>query len=248
MPPPGAPGARQNRSKTCGRSSGRMPGPWSSTVERAPSSVAPHPTRTVAAARAVADGVVDQDRDHLAQARAGRRPPSPARVDLHAHPPAAAGTAIARRGLRRDVAQLDRLERQVQRPRVGARQQQQVVHQRWSGGRPRRRCRRARCRPPPPAGARCSRRCSTLERTTVSGRAQLVAGVRRELPLALERLALRGQRRPGWAPAPGSRRRRPGRSRRTSASMPPHDQHPAAATSSVCSSCRPVLDDLDQPR
>ena len=75
-------------------------------------------------------------------------------------------------------------------------------------------------------------------------RAQLVARVSRELALAPERVALGRAVTRGWAPARGSRRRRPGCSPATSASTPP----PKSTRSSESSGLdlgRPVLDDLD---
>ena len=106
---------------------GRMPGPWSSTTSgRLP--VAPHGTATRPGVRAVAHGVVHEDGDQL---------PEPDRVPATITGSGSTwiGHRVGRgrpsRGGRRggDVAQLHRLERQVQRTGVGAGEQQQVLDQ-----------------------------------------------------------------------------------------------------------------------
>ena len=117
------------------------------------------------------------------------------RVDLDAHTPGGRGRHHRERGIGGDVAQLDRLEGHVQRPRVGARQEQQVLHQR---------------------GEVADLRVDVVERGAHlrdglvlvqsqvldagaddgQRRPQLVARVGRELALAPQCLALRVQRRP----------------------------------------------------
>ena len=128
VPPDGAPGARQKRSKTCAMSSSRMPGPWSATSIVATGRRRRTDDRHRAAARAVADGVVDEDRDQLAQARRVADDHRRLRVDAgrarRAPPPS--GRA-PRRPSNADVAQVERHPLERDRAGVGAGEQQQVV-------------------------------------------------------------------------------------------------------------------------
>ena len=143
----------------------------------------------------MAHGVVHQDGHELAQPERVAHDHHRLRVDLDVDAPG------ARRGHHRggrvggDVAQLDRLERQVERARVGAREQQQVLDQR---------------------GQVADLGVDVVERRAHLGHrlvlvqpqvldagaddgqrgAQLVAGVGRELALSPERLALGVQRGP----------------------------------------------------
>ena len=130
VPPAGAPGARQKRSKTRGRSSGATPGPESSTATRRRSGVGPDEDADGATARAVADRVVDEDRDELAQARrvADRR----RRRGIDLEPHAGRGGRLRERGCRvgGDVVEVQRHPLERDGAGVGAGEEQQVVDQR----------------------------------------------------------------------------------------------------------------------
>ena len=100
VPPDGAPGGRgrTGRRRAPGPP-GRTPGPWSATSTDADAALGPDPHRDRAAARAVPDRVVDEDRHQLPEpgrvARRASRAPGPARAARRA--PRPAGRARTRR-------------------------------------------------------------------------------------------------------------------------------------------------------
>ena len=135
VPPLGASSARQKRSKTCGRSSGRIPGPLSSTASTAASPSAR--TRTVTEppagvwATALSTRIVTSCR---------RRSGSPVHdggqgVDDHGHAAIGGHRRQRARSLHRDVGEVHRHLLQLQRAGVGPGEQQEVVDERRQVGR-----------------------------------------------------------------------------------------------------------------
>ena len=169
VPPPGAPGARQKRSKTWGRSSGRIPGPSSSTPSVRARRVGPdrhrRPDRRGLWRMALSTRIVTSWRS-----RAGS-PVTIAGCGSTSIVTPRVGRGLGHRGraVGRDVAEVDRhVARGRPRPNrsgpaaAGPRPAR-------SCGRPRRRCRRAPSRPGATGWSWWRLRCSTLLRTTVSG-------------------------------------------------------------------------------
>ena len=175
-PRPVPPGRRARARARSGRRRGacppsRTPGPWSRDLDRGERAGRRGPwTVDRAAARAVADGVVDEDRHQLAEARRVAVEHRGLRVHADAH-----AARLGRPAERADAASNATSPRSsgmpLERHGAGVRagEEQQVVDQRGEVGRPRRRCRRARRRTPRPARSRWRCRCSTEERMTVSG-------------------------------------------------------------------------------
>ena len=200
-------------------SSGRMPGPSSSTTRDAPAAVGPHRHPDPAVRRAVADRVVDQDHHELAEPGRIAGDHCGLRVDLD--PDAAVGRRLAHRGgaVGGDVAEVELHVLQLHRPRIGAREQEQVLDDRGHVADlvvdvlERRADRRDRLG---------SMALEVVDAAPDDGqrRAQLVAGIGRELALAAEGRALVRQRladrhqRPARIDGPEperDQRRRPGR-------------------------------------
>ena len=162
-----APG-RTARTRAAGPRAG-CPGPSSSTTSEAPLPTGPDGHPDPAVGRAVADRVVDQDHDQLAEPGRVAGHDRRLRVDLDPDAPVGRGLAHRRRAVGGDVAEVDRHVLELDGARVGAGQQQQVLDDRGhvadlvvdvlERGADRRR----------PARRGGAARCSTLLRMTVSG-------------------------------------------------------------------------------
>ena len=229
-----------------------MPGPSSSTTSDAPLPIAPDRDADPAVGRAVADGVVDQDHDQLAEP--GRVAGHDRRLRIDLDPDAAVGRGLAhRRGaVGGHVAEVDRDVLERDGARIGAGEQQQVLDDRGHVADlvvdvlERRADRRDRLVAMP---------LEVLDAAPDDGqrRAQLVAGVGGELALAAQRDALVGQRladrdeRPARIDRPEperDQRRRPARrragrpaSRRASAARRPVAGRPGRRTSAPSDAC-----------
>ena len=170
-----------------------MPGPSSSTTSDAPPPIGPHGDADPAVGRAVADGVVDQDHDQLAQPGRVAGHDRRLRVDLDPDASVGRGLAHRRRAVGGHVTQVDRDVLERDGARIGAGEQQQVLHDRGhvadlvvdvlERGADR-------------ADGRVAMSREVLDAAPDDRqrRPQLVAGVGRELALAAQRGPLVGQR------------------------------------------------------
>ena len=195
VPPAGAPGARQKRSKTRSRSSGAdaragvLDGDVAAPRERPDDD----PDRGVA--RAVPDRVVERGSSRAGAAAPGRRPPASGsgrpRSARPRRPPAWRARRRPPRRRRRGGAGRARGSRRPESERASRSRSSTSVGEVL---RPRRRCRRARRRPRRPVASALPAQVLHGAPDDGQRRAQLVARVGGELALPAEGGALRGER------------------------------------------------------
>ena len=111
-------------------SSGRIPGPSSSTSSDGLAAVGPDPDPDRAAARRVADRVVDEDHDQLAEAGVIAADDRRLRIEREMDARARRGLTSGAGAVGGDVAEIDRRAGQGDRAGVGAGEQQEVLDER----------------------------------------------------------------------------------------------------------------------
>ena len=121
VPPPGALLARQKRSKTRGRVVGRDARSLVGYLEHGTARITAHAHDDAAAMRAVAHRVVEQDGDELTNTKGVRLDHHRLGVDLDPDVAVSGRHRHGGRGVGRRIAELDRLQVEVQRSRVGTR-------------------------------------------------------------------------------------------------------------------------------
>ncbi len=186
VPPLGASSARQKRSKTCGRSSGRIPGPAVLDGQHRRVAVRPHAHGHGATRGRVGDGVVDEDRHQLPEAQRIAHDGGGQGVDDHRSrrdprpsPSASLKPPPRRRRDRPARAPAPSCRRRSGRAAAGRRRVPR-------GGSSRRRCRRWPSPPMPTGSVGVAAQVGHAGPDHREGRPQLVARVGGELALAAQ--------------------------------------------------------------